>query len=106
MERPVPPPRAAGRSILRRFRARGRPLRLDNDSKITTGPYFVFGGALRLRADGDVESCASAALGPTPLDIGPPGKPGVHYCKLLSPARVVAYMMTDALKSRSSCLGA
>jgi len=84
----------------------GRPLRLDNDSQITTGPYFVFGGRLRLRADGGVESASSAALGPTSLDMRPPGKPGVHYCKLLSPARAIAYMMTDALKARSSCLGA
>jgi len=30
--------------------------------------------------------------------------PGIHYCKLLSPARVVEYYMTDGLKSKSTCL--
>ncbi|KAL1512346.1 hypothetical protein AB1Y20_005606 [Prymnesium parvum] len=94
----------AGRAILRRFRERGRPLRLDNDTSFWTGPSFVFGGKLRLTSEDGAEACASDALGPRPLDAL--WKPGVHYCKLLSPARAMVYMMTDALKPRSACLGA
>ena len=30
--------------------------------------------------------------------------PGVHYCKLLSPARVVDYIMIDSLKPKTTCL--
>merc|ERR1712151_1427508 len=30
--------------------------------------------------------------------------PGIHYCKFLSPARVIEYYMTDGLKASSTCL--
>lgn len=30
--------------------------------------------------------------------------PGIHYCKFISPSRVIEYYMTDGLKSSSTCL--
>jgi len=30
--------------------------------------------------------------------------PGVFYCKLLSPARMIDYIMIDSLKAKSGCL--
>jgi hypothetical protein len=30
--------------------------------------------------------------------------PGVQYCKMLSPARVIDYIMSDSLKNVSGCL--
>ena len=44
----------------------------------------------------------SITLGPTALDSSI--FPGVHYCKLLSPARVIDYMMIDSIKNKSGCL--
>lgn len=32
--------------------------------------------------------------------------PGVHYCKFVSPARIIDYMMIDSLKNASGCLNA
>jgi hypothetical protein len=45
---------------------------------------------------------ASLREGPTGLDSHI--FPGIHYCKLLSPARVIDYIMIDSLKEKSGCL--
>jgi len=55
--------------------------------------------------DDDVNKClavASLKEGPQALDSDI--FPGIHYCKLLSPARVIDYIMTDSLKDKSGCL--
>ena len=39
-----------------------------------------------------------------PTSMRSPLFPGVHYCKLLSPARVVDYIMIDSLKPKTTCL--
>jgi hypothetical protein len=30
--------------------------------------------------------------------------PGTFYCKFISPARIIDYIMTDSLKAHSTCL--
>lgn len=59
------------------------------------GPLWVFKDALALKDNSTCMSVASPIL-KTAID----GKiyPGNHYCKFLSPARVLDWMMTDSLK--------
>ena len=92
-----------GAHTLVRYQKVGRPLFLEDDAHVfgDIGPLFIE-EHLRIVDNGTGLVVTSLALGPQPLD----SKifPGVHYCKLLSPARVVDYMMTDALKNTSTCL--
>ena len=52
--------------------------------------------------DGKCLTVASLSDGPTSLKL--PYVPGVHYCKFVSPARLMDYIMTDSLKAKSGCL--
>ena len=92
-----------GARSLARYRSRGRGLFLEADAAVfgDVGPLFI---AERLRIGDNASGMVvtSLALGPQPLDATL--FPGVHYCKLLSPARVVDYVLTDALKNESTCL--
>merc|ERR1712070_747021 len=60
------------------------------------GPVWVFKDALALKENATCMTVASPVL-KTAID----GKiyPGNHYCKYLSPARVLDWMMTDSLKT-------
>jgi len=95
----------AGLHTLGRFRTRGRPMCFLDDAPTTgnIGPLFV-SSTLKVHDNGTCLSVQSVSLGPVPLDSWL--FPGVHYCKLLSPARVVDYMMIDALKPTAGCLNA
>uniref|UniRef100_A0A7S0J1I7 Chlorophyllase n=1 Tax=Calcidiscus leptoporus TaxID=127549 RepID=A0A7S0J1I7_9EUKA len=93
----------AGRGTLSRHDVRGRRLCTvpDRHTIGDVGPLFVHGSV----SYSDNASClavAALALGPTPLDSLL--FPGVHYCQLLSPARVIDYFMVDSLKNASGCL--
>ena len=93
----------AGQQTLARHTARGRPLCLGADHSTigNIGPLFVHGSMTY----SDNKTCleaASLALGPVPLDSSL--FPGVQYCYLLSPARVIDYYMIDSLKNTSGCL--
>lgn len=93
----------AGKNTLARFDARGRPLCFEDDftAPFNIGPLFV-DEHMSIKDNGTCLVIHSLKLGPLPLD----SKifPGVHYCKFLSPARVLDYMMTDSLKKLSGCL--
>eukprot|EP00466_Bigelowiella_natans_P001087 jgi/Bigna1/136172/aug1.32_g10880 len=93
----------AGRSAIARYHKRGRGVCLEKDHSPlgNIGPLFVK-GRLSIKDNGTCLVVSSMSLGPTPL------KsllfPGVQYCKLLSPARIMDYIMIDSLKSKSGCL--
>jgi len=92
-----------GARALARYASRGRGICLEEDvaAPFNIGPLFI---NERIRVS-DNQTCLivqSIKLGPTPLD--GPIFPGVHYCKLLSPARVIDYIMIDSLKPKSGCL--
>jgi len=93
----------AGQKTLDRFHKRGRPVCFSKDTHPlgNIGPLFI-NGHMSIKDNGTCLEIASLALGPQPLN----SKifPGVHYCKLLSPARVIDYIMTDSLKPKSGCL--
>lgn len=92
-----------GRHVLELYEKRGRPICLLPDTTVlfNIGPLFI-SETISLKDNGTCLAVKSLTLGPQPLDSRI--FPGVHYCKVLSPARVIDYMMTDALKPMSGCL--
>ena len=95
----------AGTHALDRFKESGRPICLHEDFTPigNIGPLFVK-ETLEVKDDKDNNCLSVKSLREGPTDLKSMIFPGVHYCKLLSPARVVEYYMTDGLKSKSTCL--
>jgi len=88
----------AATGTLQRYRERGRGLCFLEDSPSIAGPVWVFKDRLRLKEN----STCLAVQSPSMLtEITARIYPGIHYCKLLSPARVLDWMMTDSLKPGS-----
>jgi len=91
----------AARSTLHRFRRIGRGwcFKPDTPTFGNIGPLWVFHDALALQENATCMAVSSPVL-KTEID----GKiyPGNHYCKFLSPARVLDWMMTDGIKSFGS----
>merc|ERR1712151_521195 len=93
----------AGKHALERFKSKGRPICLGSDFTPfgNIGPLFV---EQTIKVD-DKDGCLEVkSLKEGPTKLSSHIFPGIHYCKLLSPARVVEYYMTDGLKSKSTCL--
>jgi len=92
-----------GNATLERHARRGRPLCLvdDTSAPFNIGPLFL-SEHIKISDNSTCMVVQSLTLGPTGLDSVL--FPGVHYCKLLSPARVVDYLMVDSLKPTSGCL--
>ncbi|CAE7555330.1 unnamed protein product [Symbiodinium natans] len=88
----------AASSTLQRYRAKGRGWCFLEDSSSVAGPVWVFKDRLALKEN----STCMAVQSPSMLtDLSARIYPGIHYCKLLSPARVLDWMMTDSLKPGS-----
>lgn len=89
-------------ATLARYHAKGRGISMGPDFAPfgNIGPLFIQ-GSLKIADSSDGITVSSIAIH-TQLD----SKlfPGVHYCKLLSPARVLDYIYTDSLKNKSGCL--
>ncbi|CAE8623446.1 unnamed protein product [Polarella glacialis] len=87
----------AAPSTLERFRKKGRGWCFLDDTHTAgnIGPIWIFKDALQLEENATCMSVTSPSLF-TELD----GQtyPGCHYCKFLSPAFVLDWMMTDSLK--------
>jgi len=88
----------AAPSTLERYRRRGRGWCFLEDRPVfgQIGPVWVFASSLELEGNATCMSVSSPVL-KTELD----GAifPGSHYCKVLSPARALDWMMTDSLKA-------
>lgn len=80
----------------KRFDAKGRPVVFKSDTHVfeNIGPLFVK-GSISIKETTDGLEVSSLAINNTIA-----GKifPGVHYCKLLSPAMALEWMMTDGIK--------
>ena len=94
---------SAGANTLARFQASGRPFCLAPDKAAESGPNFI-DSPLQLVDNGTCLVVTAISLGPTSVKIPFGDVGGTHYCKLLSPARALDFMMTDALKNISTCL--
>jgi len=93
---------ATAKATLARFNAKGRNIMFADDFSPfeNIGPLFIQ-GAFKIEDSAAGITVSSLAIH-TQLD----SKlfPGVHYCKMLSPARVMDYIYTDSLKKASGCL--
>lgn len=82
---------------LERYQRQGRGICFLEDMPVVgnVGPLWVFGSNIKEESNATCLGVASPSLF-TEID----GKiyPGNHYCKFLSPARVLDWMMTDGLK--------
>jgi len=94
---------SAGQAIIDRHTERGRPMCFKPDFAVpgNVGPLWV-STHMTIEDDGECLEVASLHLGPQGLRS--PIFPGVHYCKLISPARIVDYYMIDSLKAQGGCL--
>merc|ERR1719478_1925991 len=83
---------AAGRASLARYKRRGRPFCFLKDTKPpgSIGPLFV-AGSISVKDNGTCLAVQSLAIGPQPLDSHI--FPGVHYCKVISPARALEFIL-------------
>ncbi|CAK9114120.1 Hypothetical protein (Fragment) [Durusdinium trenchii] len=82
-------------STLRRYNAHGRSWCFLGDSPSVAGPVWVFKDRLLLKEN---KTCMSVQSPAMLTELNALICPGIHYCKLLSPARVLDWMMTDSLK--------
>ena len=85
-----------GNSSLMRFKDHGRILRFKPDWSTIAGPVWVK-EQLELKTNGTAMSVGSPSIHDSLKSII---FPGVDYCKLLSPARAMDWMMTDSLKTK------
>ena len=87
-----------GTAALKRFEERGKPICLadDFDAYFSAGPAWIK-ESLQYKEGDDCMEVSSVKID-TALD----SKlfPGVHYCKLLSPARVIDWIFTDAYEKK------
>jgi hypothetical protein len=83
-------------SSKQRYEAQGRKFAFVDDSTVlgNIGPLFVKGTIGMTETSDSVEVSALAINN----DIKSAIFPGVHYCKFLSPAMAMEWMMTDGLK--------
>lgn len=90
--------RLALSSTLKRYQATGRKWCFLPDSPSVAGPVWVFHDRLQLHENNSCMSVQSPAM---LTDVNAEIYPGIHYCKVLSPARALDWMMTDSLKPGS-----
>jgi len=94
----------AGNNTLARFKAKGRGIMFGDDFSPfgNIGPLFVK-GSIKIEDSSKGITISSIAI---KNGIDSAIFPGVHYCKFVSPARIIDYMMIDSLKKKSGCLNA
>jgi len=87
---------------LSRYMERGRTIAFADDFAPfeNIGPLFIK-GSLKITDSAEGITVSSIAIH---TQLNSTLFPGVHYCKLLSPARVLDYIYTDSLKKKSGCL--
>merc|ERR1719506_2843647 len=88
----------ASHRVYQRYAASGRKWCFLEDKTVTgnVGPLFLLTG-ITLEEQGDCLAVAALKL-QTGLESNI--FPGVHYCKVLSPARALDWIMTDSLKKQ------
>lgn len=91
----------AAASTLERYKKQGRGWCFLPDVPTTgsIGPLWVFSDALTLK---ESDKCMEVTSPFLKTEVDGWIFPGSHYCKFLSPARVLDWMMTDSLKPASS----
>merc|ERR1711865_44388 len=93
-----------GKATLARFKAKGRGVFFADDFSPfeNIGPLFIK-GSIKIDDSSKGITISSIAI---KNGLDSPIFAGVHYCKFVSPARLIDYMMIDSLKPASGCLNA
>lgn len=86
---------------LQRFETKGRPFCFLDDSMVTgnIGPLWVYQSSLSLT---DSAKCLQVVSPAIVVPLTSSIYPGNHFCKVLSPARALDWMMSDSLKPAKS----
>jgi hypothetical protein len=92
-------------NTIRRFLDNGRQICFTDDFTApgNAGPLWVK-QTMRIKDDTENKCLEVASLVEGPTSVSSHIFPGIHYCKLISPARIVDFIMTDSLKESSGCL--
>lgn len=84
------------KSTLDRFAKFGQPIEFLDDTKSTTGITWV-NSAIITKNTTDTFQVSSLAL-LSPVDFFVKEAAGMLYCKLMSPARIIEWILVDGLK--------
>ncbi|KAJ1442328.1 hypothetical protein B484DRAFT_442213 [Ochromonadaceae sp. CCMP2298] len=92
----------AGPATLARYTAYGQKYTIGPDMDVRSGPCWIWNELEYAESeDGETVQVRSPSLC-TPLHIPLPPLSGLHYCKVLSPARVLEWMYVDSLRAKYS----
>lgn len=84
------------KSVMDRFNSHGQPIEFLNDTESMTGITWANFQMVTKNTTDAYQVSSNALL--TPVDYEGPTAPGVLYCKLMSPARILEWIMVDGLK--------
>lgn len=84
---------------IERWNRRGRKFTLAEDSTTIAGPQWVFLSSLKFKVSGKTSNVVVTSP-ELYSSIKSPIYPGNYYCKVLSPAKALEFIMTTGLESR------
>lgn len=84
------------KSVLDRFTKYGQPIEFLEDTKSTAGPTWVNLPIVTKNTTTTYQVSSRALV--SPVDFIVPQAAGMLYCKLMSPARILEWMLVDGLK--------
>lgn len=84
------------KSVLDRFTQHGQPIEFLNDTKSTSGITWVNRQIITKNTTSTYQVSSRALL--SPIDFIVPEAAGMLYCKLISPARILEWILVDGLK--------
>merc|ERR1711865_655765 len=84
---------------IERWNRRGRNFTLAEDSTTIAGPQWVFLSSLKFKVSGKTSNVVVTSP-ELYSSIKSPIYPGNYYCKVLSPAKALEFIMTTGLESR------
>lgn len=90
-----------GQHTIRRYQSRGRKLFPMPDKSAKSEADWI-DGTMSIKDNSYLGNLQVSSL-VYHTDLDNAENPGINDCKLISPARIVDYIMTDSLKESSSC---
>jgi len=84
------------KSVMDRFKKNGQPIEFLEDTKFKTGITWVNFPIVTKNTTDTYQVSSTVLL--SPIDFVIPAAAGMLYCKLMSPARILEWIMVDGLK--------
>ena len=92
----------SSKEAIERYQARGIPMVIEKDLKaVSTGPAWIWNilpQKTKINEVGEKIRSVRSPVMKTPLSYPIKKAAGMHYCKLLSPARAMEWIYTDSLR--------